>query len=89
MDRVAELRLPAIYQWPEMAQEGGFAAYGPRFIQLFRELLARQLVALFRGTKVSDIPVEQPPKFDLVINLKTANGLHLLCPRQYWRELIR
>jgi putative ABC transport system substrate-binding protein len=80
MDRVAVLRLPAMYQWPEMADEGGFAAYGPRFIQLFRELLARQLVALLRGIKVADVPVEQPTKFELTINLKTANALGLTVP---------
>ena len=80
MDRVAALRLPAIYQWPEAAEEGGFAAYGPRFTQLVRELLARQLVQLFRGAKVADIPVEQPAKFELVINLKTAKALGLTIP---------
>ena len=39
MDRAAALRLPAIYQWPEMAEEGGFAAYGPRLIDVFRDLM--------------------------------------------------
>jgi putative ABC transport system substrate-binding protein len=38
LDRVAALRLPAIYQWPETAEEGGFAAYGPRLLQIYREL---------------------------------------------------
>jgi len=80
MDRVAALRLPAIYQWPETAEKGGFAAYGPRLAQLFVELLTRQLLELFRGTKVADIPVEQPTKFELVINLKTANALGLTVP---------
>ena len=77
MDRVAALRLPAIYQWPETAEEGGFAAYGPRLDQLFSEVMPRQLVQLFRGTKLADIPVEQPTKFELVINLKTAKALGL------------
>jgi putative ABC transport system substrate-binding protein len=80
MDRVAALRVPAIYQYPETAEEGGFAAYGPRVIYVFRELLARQLVKLFRGIKVADIPVEQPTKFELVINLKTANALGVTVP---------
>ena len=80
MDRVAALRLPAIYQWPETAEEGGFAAYGPRLSQLFRDLLARQLVKLFRGIKVADIPVEQPTKFELVINLKTAKAMGVTVP---------
>jgi putative ABC transport system substrate-binding protein len=80
MDRVAALRVPAIYQYAETAEEGGFAAYGPRVIYVFRELFARQLVKLFRGIKVADIPVEQPTKFELVINLKTANALGVTVP---------
>jgi putative tryptophan/tyrosine transport system substrate-binding protein len=80
MDRVAALRLPAIYQWPESAEEGGFASYGPRFDQILRDLVARQLVQLLRGTKVADIPVEQPTKFELVINLKTASAMGVTVP---------
>jgi putative ABC transport system substrate-binding protein len=80
VSRVAALRLPAMYQWPETAEEGGLAAYGPRLIGLFRDFLPRQLVQIFRGTKIADIPVEQPTKFELVINLKTAKTLGLSIP---------
>jgi putative ABC transport system substrate-binding protein len=80
IQRVAALRLPAIYQFPNEAEEGGFIAYGPRVVQVFREVMARQLVQLLRGAKPADIPVEQPDKFDLVINLKTANALSLKVP---------
>ena len=80
MDRVAALRLPAIYQWPEEAEEGGLIAYGPRIVQIFRELLAQQLVKLLRGTKPPDIPIEQPTKFELVINLKTAKAMGVAIP---------
>ena len=80
MDRAAALRLPAIYQWPETAEEGGFAAYGPRLLQIPREITARLLVQLFRGTKPADLPIEQPTKFELVINLKTAKALGLTVP---------
>jgi ABC-type uncharacterized transport system substrate-binding protein len=80
MQRVAELRLPAIYEWPEAAEEGGFVAYGPRVVQIFRELMAQQLVKLLRGTKPADIPIEQPTKFELVINLKTATALGITVP---------
>jgi putative ABC transport system substrate-binding protein len=83
LDRVAALRLPAIYEWPETAEEGGFAAYGPRLDQLFLEVMIRQLVELFRGVKVADIPVEQPTKFELVINLKTAKALGLTIPESF------
>ncbi len=75
--RVAALHLPAIYQFAEMAEEGGLLAYGPRFTQIMRDIYARQLVQLFRGAKVTDIPVEQPTKFELVINLRTAKALSL------------
>ena len=80
MDRVAALRLPAIYQWPETAEAGGFAAYGPRFNQIIRQLATRQLVQIFHGAKVAEIPVEQPTKFVLVINLKTAKALGVTVP---------
>jgi putative tryptophan/tyrosine transport system substrate-binding protein len=79
MDRVSALRLPAIYQRPEMAEGSGFAAYGPRITQI-PEIIIRQAAMLFRGTKVADIPVEQPTKFELVINLKTANALGVTVP---------
>jgi ABC-type uncharacterized transport system substrate-binding protein len=80
MDRVAELRLPAMYPWAEVPEEGGFLAYGPRIIQVFREVLAQQLVKLLRGGKVADIPVERPTKFELVINLKTAKAMGVTVP---------
>ena len=80
MDRVAALRLPAIYPLAEEAEEGGFVAYGPRLVQIFRELMAQQLVKLLRGVKPADIPVEQPTKFELVINLKTANAMGVTVP---------
>ena len=79
MDWVAARRIPAMYQWPEMAEEGGFVAYGPRLTDL-PELPARLTVKLFQGIKPSDLPVEQPTKFELVINLKTADALGLTVP---------
>ena len=80
MDRVAALRLPAIYEWPETAEEGGFAAYGPRVSQVYAEIMPQQIVKLFRGSKVADIPVEQATKFELVINLTTANAMGVTVP---------
>jgi len=75
LDRVAALRLPAVYQWPEMAEEGGLLGYGPRIVQLYRDVLARQLVALLRGAKPADLPVEQPTRFELVVNLQAARAI--------------
>ena len=79
MERVTALRMPAIYQWPEMAEEGGFAAYGPRLAQL-PDIAAREVVNVLRGAKSADLPIEQPTKFELVINLKTAKALGLTIP---------
>jgi putative ABC transport system substrate-binding protein len=75
----AAIRVAAIYQWPEMAEEGGLIAYGPRFVTVYCQH-ALQAVKVLKGTKPADIPVEQPTKFDLAINLKTANALGLTIP---------
>ena len=82
MGRVAQLRLPAVYQWPEMAEEGGFVAYGPRLTKI-PELVARVMIKLFSGIKAADTPVEQPVKFDLVVNLKTAKALGVPIPETF------
>jgi putative tryptophan/tyrosine transport system substrate-binding protein len=74
-ERVVELRLPAIYQWPEMAEQGGLIGYGPLIIQSYREIMTRQLAKLLRGMKAADLPVEQPTRFELVINLRTAKAI--------------
>jgi putative ABC transport system substrate-binding protein len=74
IDEVTTSRLPSIYQWPEDAEGGALLAYGPRFAEIFRER-ARMVVKILRGTKTADIPVEQPTKFELVINLKTAKAI--------------
>ncbi len=83
MDRAAEVGLPTMYEWPEAAEEGGFVAYGPRLVQVYRELMALQLAKLLRGAKPSDLPVLQPTKFDLVINLKAAKALGLTIPEAF------
>jgi putative tryptophan/tyrosine transport system substrate-binding protein len=80
MERAAAARLPTIYEWLETAEEGGFAAYGPRRSQLYSEILAQQIVQVLRGTKIADIPVEQATKFELVINLKTAKAMGVTVP---------
>ena len=74
-ERVATLRLPAIYQWPEVAEEEGLLGYGPRLVQIYRDVMSRQLVKILRGVKPADIPVEQPTRFELVINLKAAQAI--------------
>ncbi len=63
-----------------MAAQGGFIGYGPSIVQLYRDVQSRQLLSLLRGTKPAGLPVEQPTKFELVINLKTATALGLIVP---------
>ena len=75
LPHVAALGLPTIYQWPEITEEGGLMGYGPHLVQIYGEIWSRQLAELLRGTKPADIPVEQPTKFDLAVNLKTAKAL--------------
>jgi putative tryptophan/tyrosine transport system substrate-binding protein len=79
MERAFAAHLPTIYEFPETAEEGGFAGYGPRLSAL-QEANARQVVQLFHGSKIADIPVEQPTKFELVINLKTAKAMGVTVP---------
>jgi putative tryptophan/tyrosine transport system substrate-binding protein len=84
LERVASLRLPTMHHWPEtVEEEGGFIGYGPRFLQLWRDILARQCIKLLQGVKVADIPIEQPTKFELAINLKTAKALGLSVPESF------
>jgi putative tryptophan/tyrosine transport system substrate-binding protein len=54
--------------------------YGPRLSELVLKVLPQQIIKVFRGTKIADIPVEQPTNFELVINLKTANALGITVP---------
>jgi len=79
IERAAALRLPTIYEWPEMVEEGGLIGYGPHLSLIFRQL-ARLIVKVLHGVKPEDIPVEQPTKFDLIVNLKTAKALGLTIP---------
>jgi len=74
MDRLAAVRLPAIFQWPETAEAGALAGYGPRFIDVYRQR-ARIVAKILRGAKPADIPVEQPARFELVINLNAAKAI--------------
>jgi putative ABC transport system substrate-binding protein len=76
IDRAAEYRLPAIYQWREHAEAGGLMSYGASLPAMWEQdgaLVSKVL----KGAKPSDLPVEQPSKFELVINLKTAKTLGL------------
>lgn len=80
MDRAAALRLPTMHGMPEEAEEGAFAAYGPSLVLLFVVMMTQQIIKLFRGAKVAEVPVERPTKFELVINLKTAKAMGVPVP---------
>jgi ABC-type uncharacterized transport system substrate-binding protein len=69
-------RVPTMYNFREYVQAGGLMSYGPNFPDLFRRA-ADYVDKILRGSKPADIPVEQPTKFDLVINLTTARALGL------------
>jgi putative ABC transport system substrate-binding protein len=79
IDFAASHRLPAMYGIKEFVQAGGLMAYGPSVPELFRRA-ATYVDRILRGAKPGDLPVEQPTKFDLVINLKTAKMLGLTLP---------
>jgi ABC-type uncharacterized transport system substrate-binding protein len=79
VDQAAQSRLPAIYHAKEYAEAGGLMTYGPDLHERWRRA-ATYVDAIFRGTNPGDLPVEQPTKFELVINLKAAKALGLTIP---------
>jgi ABC-type uncharacterized transport system substrate-binding protein len=72
-------RLPVMYHRREFVERGGLMSYGPRYSDLYRRA-AYFVDRILRGAKPSDLPVEQPTKFELVVNLKTAKQLSLMIP---------
>ena len=72
-------RAPVISGWPVFAQSGALCTYGPRLAESYRRLAA-YVDRVLKGAKPSDLPIEQPTKFELVVNLKTAKALGLTVP---------
>jgi len=80
IELAANAKLPAIYQWPETAEDGGLMAYGARLASLYRQM-AGFAAKIVNGARPGDLPIEQPTKFELVINVKTAKSLGLTIPQ--------
>jgi ABC-type uncharacterized transport system substrate-binding protein len=79
IERAAKYRLPAIYEWREQVEVGGLMSYGSSIVDLSRRVAA-YVDKMFKGAKPADLPVEQPTKFELVVNMKTAKALGLTIP---------
>jgi putative ABC transport system substrate-binding protein len=79
---MAHHRLPAVYPFPFFVREGGLASYGPDPVVQYRQA-ASYVDRILKGAKPADLPVQQPTKFQLVINLKTAKALGLTIPESF------
>jgi putative ABC transport system substrate-binding protein len=80
VDLAAKYQLPAIYTLRDFVDQGGLMAYGPSFVDLFRR--APIFVdKILRGARPAELPIEQPVKFDLLVNMKTARALGLALPQ--------
>jgi putative ABC transport system substrate-binding protein len=77
-----DARLPTVFSTRDFVRAGGFMSYGPNYSDLFRRS-ADYADKILRGTKPGDIPVEQPTRFELVVNLKTAKALGLTIPESF------
>jgi putative ABC transport system substrate-binding protein len=79
LDFAATQRLPAMYEFGVFVQDGGFMAYGPKLADTFQRS-AYHIDRILQGAKPANLPVEQPMRFELAINLKTASALGLTLP---------
>jgi putative ABC transport system substrate-binding protein len=75
-------KLPAVYPYRYYVEQGGLLSYGVNNVDLFRQA-APYIDRIFRGAKPSDLPIQQPTRFDLTINMKTANALGLTVPQVF------
>jgi len=82
--RIADLaikhRLPLVAPFREVAEAGGLMAYGPNIVELWGQRVPVYVDRILKGAKPGDLPIEQPTKYELVVNLKTAKTLGLTIP---------
>jgi putative ABC transport system substrate-binding protein len=79
IELAARYRLPSIWESSGYVRDGGLLSYGPSFPDMYRRA-AGYIATILRGTKASDLPIEQPIKFELAVNLKAAKSLDLVIP---------
>jgi putative tryptophan/tyrosine transport system substrate-binding protein len=82
VDLAAKHRLPAVHSAREFVDAGGLISYGPNLADMYRRRIPTYVDKILKGAKPGDLPVEQPTKFEMVINLKTAKALGLEVPPQ-------
>ena len=79
IEQAAAQRLPAIYEWPMMADMGGLIAYGPQ-LEALQARIANYVDRILKGARPGDLPIEQPSSFELVVNQRTAKAIGLTIP---------
>ena len=77
--RLQDARLPSIYEWPELVDDGGLLGYGAPIELLYRRV-AVLVDKILRGARPADLPIEQPARFELALNLRTAKAIGLAIP---------
>jgi putative tryptophan/tyrosine transport system substrate-binding protein len=82
IELAARHRLPAIYGFRNMAVEGGLMSYGADLVDMLRRS-AKYVDRILKGEKPSELPIQSPVKFDLVVNIKTAKSLNLTIPEAF------
>jgi putative tryptophan/tyrosine transport system substrate-binding protein len=80
IELAAMARLPVMYQWPDSARDGGLMAYGPSLTAIDVQL-ANYVSRIFGGARTGDLPIEQPSRFEFVINLKAAKAIGITVPQ--------
>jgi len=80
VDFAARNRLPAVYPYRELVEAGGLMSFGPNYADMHRRA-ATYVDKILKGAKPADVPVEQPTKFELIINLKSAKAFRLTIPQ--------